>query len=86
MSLAAGAAPAWRVNFWCMSKRNFRIVTFSLLFAGLGVMVASMWAKEESTKTILLSLTGGFYLAAAIQIIIYKMKPKAFDDKPGMKN
>jgi hypothetical protein len=69
-----------------MSKRNFRIVTFSLLFAGLGVMVASMWAKEESTKTILLSLTGGFYLAAAVQIFIYRRKPKAFDDKPGMKN
>jgi hypothetical protein len=86
LSLAAGAALARRVNFWCMSKRNFRIVTFSLLFAGLGVMVAAMCAKEESTKTILLSLTGGFYLAAAIQIIIYRKKPKAFDDKPGMKN
>jgi hypothetical protein len=69
-----------------MSKRNFRIVTFSLLFAGLGLMVASMWAREESTKTLLLSLTGMLYLAAAIQIIIYRKKPKAFDDKPGMKN
>jgi hypothetical protein len=69
-----------------MSKRNFRIVVFSLLFAGLGCMVASMWAKEEHTKTILLSLTGVCDLGAAIQIIIYKMKPKAFDDKPGLKN
>jgi hypothetical protein len=69
-----------------MSKRNFRMVTFSLLFAGLGVMVAAMLAKEEGTKTLLLSLTGMLYLAAAIQIIIYRKKPKAFDDKPGMKN
>jgi 4-hydroxybenzoate polyprenyltransferase len=69
-----------------MSKRNFRIVTFSLLFAGLAVMVAAIVAKEQSTKTLLLSLTGMFYLAAAIQIIIYRKKPKAFDDKPGMKN
>jgi hypothetical protein len=69
-----------------MSKRNFRIVTFSLLFAGLGLMVASLLAREESTKTLLLSLTGMLYLAAAIQIIIYRKKPKAFDDKPGMKN
>jgi hypothetical protein len=51
------------------------------LFAGLAVMVASMLVKSESTKTILLSLTGGFYLAAAIQIIIYRRRPKAFDDK-----
>ena len=62
------------------------MVTFSLLFAGLGVMVAAMLAKEEGTKTLLLSLTGMLYLAAAIQIIIYRKKPKAFDDKPGMKN
>ena len=62
------------------------MVTFSLLFAGLGVMVAAMLAKEEGTKTVLLSLTGMLYLAAAIQIIIYRKKPKAFDDKPGMKN
>jgi hypothetical protein len=64
-----------------MSKLNFRIVTFSLLFAGLAVMVASMLVAAESTKTILLSVTGGFYLAAAIQIIIYRRRPKAFDDK-----
>jgi hypothetical protein len=64
-----------------MSKQNFRIVTFSLLFAGLGVMVASMLVTAEGTKTILLSLTGAFYLAAAIQIIIYRRKPKAFDEK-----
>jgi hypothetical protein len=69
-----------------MSKRNFRIVVFSLLFAGLGMMVASMWVKEEGTKTILLSLTGAFYLGAAVQIFIYRKKPKAFDEKPGMKN
>ncbi len=64
-----------------MSKLNFRIVTFSLLFAGLAVMVASMLVTAETTKTILLSLTGGFYLAAAIQIIVYRRRPKAFDDK-----
>jgi hypothetical protein len=58
-----------------MSKRKFRIVTFSLLFAGLGVMVASMYAKEERTQTILLSVTGAFYLAAAVQIIIYRRRP-----------
>jgi uncharacterized membrane protein len=64
-----------RVKFWCMSKRNFRIVTFGLLFLGLGVMVASMWAKQESTKTILLSVTGVLYLAAALLIIVYRKKP-----------
>jgi hypothetical protein len=69
-----------------MQKRNFRIVVFSLLFAGLAVMISSLVVKNESTKTILLSITGVFYLAAAVQIIIYRMKPKAFDDKPGMKN
>jgi len=58
-----------------MSKRNFRIVTFSLLFAGLGIMVASMWAREEGTKTILLSVTGVLYLAAALLIIVYRKKP-----------
>jgi hypothetical protein len=58
-----------------MSKRKFRIVTFSLLFAGLAVMVASMFAKEERTQTILLSVTGAFYLAAAVQIIIYRKRP-----------
>jgi hypothetical protein len=65
-----------------MRKRNFRIVTFSLLFAGLGVMIGSLFAKVESTKTILLGLTGTFYLAAAINIVVYKSKPKLFDEKP----
>ena len=69
-----------------MSKKNFRIVVFSLLFAGLAAMIASLVVKNESTKTILLSITGVFYLGAAIQIVIYRMKPKAFDDRPGMKN
>lgn len=64
-----------------MSKRNFRIVTFSLLFAGLAAMVASLLVTADGTKTILLSVTGAFYLAAAIQIIIYRRRPKAFDDK-----
>jgi uncharacterized membrane protein len=58
-----------------MTKIKFRTVTFSLLFAGLGVMVASMWAKQESTKTILLSVTGVLYLAAALLIIVYRKKP-----------
>jgi hypothetical protein len=58
-----------------MTKIKFRIVTFSLLFAGLGFMVASMWAREESAKTILLSVTGVFYLAAAILIVIYRRRP-----------
>jgi hypothetical protein len=64
-----------------MSKRNFRIVTFSLLFAGLGLMIASLLVKRESTKTILLGLTAVLYLAAALQILIYKMKPKSFGAK-----
>jgi hypothetical protein len=58
-----------------MTKTKFRTVTFSLLFLGLGVMVASMWAKEEGTKTILLSVTGVLYLAAALLIITYKKRP-----------
>jgi hypothetical protein len=58
-----------------MTKTTFRTVTFSLLFLGLGVMVASMWAKEERTKTILLSVTGVLYLAAALLIIVYRKRP-----------
>ena len=64
-----------------MSKRNFRIVAFSLLFAGLGCMLASLLVTEESTKRILLGFTAAFYVAAALQIVIYKNRPKAFDDK-----
>ena len=64
-----------------MSRTNFRIVTFSLLFAGLALMIASIVVQSEQTKTILLACTGAFYLAAGIQIVIYKSKPKAFDDK-----
>jgi hypothetical protein len=64
-----------------MSKKNFRIVTFSLLFAGLGCMIVSLLVRQQSTKTILLSLTGAFYIAAALQIVIYKNKPKAFGEK-----
>ena len=64
-----------------MNRRNFRIVTFSLLFAGLGMMIASLLVRSESTKTILLGLTAAFYIAAALQIVIYKNRPKAFDDK-----
>jgi hypothetical protein len=64
-----------------MGKKNFRIVTFSLLFAGLGAMIVSLLVRKESTKTILLGLTAMFYVAAALQIVIYKNRPKAFDDK-----
>jgi archaellum biogenesis protein FlaJ (TadC family) len=56
-------------------------VTFSLLFAGLGAMIASLLVRQESTKMILLVVTAVFYVAAALQIMIYKYKPKAFDDK-----
>lgn len=64
-----------------MGKRNFRIVTFSLLFAGLVAMIVSLLVRQESTKRILLSVTAAFYIAAALQIVIYKNRPKAFDDK-----
>jgi len=64
-----------------MGRKRFRIVTFSLLFAGLGTLIASMLVGAEASRRILLSLTGVFYLAAAIQIIIYRSKPKLFDDK-----
>jgi hypothetical protein len=64
-----------------MTKKNFRIVTFSLLFAGLGTMIASLFANQESTKTILLGMTAVFYVAAALQIVIYKNKPKSFGEK-----
>ena len=64
-----------------MSKKNFRLVTFSLLFAGLGCMIVSLLVRNDSTKMILLGLTATFYIAAALQIVIYKKRPKAFDDK-----
>lgn len=67
-----------------MSKKNFRLVTFSLLFAGLGCMIASLFTDQESTKKILLSLTAALYIAAALQIVIYKNRPKSFGEKkPG---
>ena len=59
-----------------MRKTSYRIITFSLLFAGLGIMIGSMYAKDEKTKTIMLSLTGLFYLAAAVQIFVYRKKEK----------
>ena len=59
-----------------MRKARFRIITFSLLFAGLGIMIGSMYAKEEKTKTIMLSVTGLFYLAAAVQIFVFRKKEK----------
>ena len=64
-----------------MTKKNFRIVTFSLLFAGLAIMITSLFVNNESTKMILLGLTATLYLAAALQIIVYKKKPKAFGEK-----
>jgi hypothetical protein len=64
-----------------MSKRNFRIVVFSLLGAGLVFLVLGAVADNGQTRKILLSLTGTFYLAAAIQIVIYRTKPKLFDEK-----
>jgi hypothetical protein len=39
-------------------------------------MIGSMYAKEERTKTIMLSLTGLFYLAAAVQIFVFRKKEK----------
>ena len=64
-----------------MNKRNFRIVTFSLLFAGLGFMIASLFVTNDSTKMILLGFTATFYVAAALQIVIYKKRPKSFGEK-----
>jgi hypothetical protein len=55
-----------------VKRRKFRIIVFSLLGAGLAVMIASMYMRKESTKELLLGLTGLLYLAAAIQIVIYK--------------
>ncbi|HEV2479903.1 MAG TPA: hypothetical protein VGS79_09560 [Puia sp.] len=60
-----------------MTKRNFRIVTFSLLFAGLAIMITSLFVNNESTKTILMALTATLYMAAALQIVIYKKRPGA---------
>jgi phosphate starvation-inducible membrane PsiE len=56
-------------------------VTFSLLFAGLGSMIASLFVDNESTKMILLWVTAILYLAAALQIVVYKKKPKSFGEK-----
>lgn len=55
-----------------MKRKKFRIIVFSLLGVGLASMILSMNMKEESTKDLLLGLTGLLYLAAAIQIVIYK--------------
>ena len=64
-----------------MRRKNFRIVVFSLLGAGLITMILSLLVADEGRKKVLLMITGGFYLAAAVQIVVYRMKPKAFDDK-----
>ena len=50
-------------------------------FCGAGNAYREMLVGAETSKRILLSLTGAFYLAAAIQIILYRSKPKVFDDK-----
>lgn len=55
-----------------MKRKKFRIITFSLLGAGLIPMIASMGIEKESMKELLLGVTGLLYLAAAIQIVIYK--------------
>lgn len=55
-----------------MRRAKFHIIVFSLLGAGLVVMILSMIVKEEGTKMLCLGITGLFYLAAAIQIVIYK--------------
>lgn len=64
-----------------MSKKNFRIVVFCLLGNGLVLLVVGAAVRNVHAKTVLLSLTGGFFLAAALQIVIYRMKPQLFDDK-----
>ena len=62
-----------------MHKTRFRIITFGLLFVGLGIMIGSLFAKLETTKTLLLGLTGFFYLGAAINIVVYKSKRKVHE-------
>lgn len=64
-----------------MRRKNFRILVLSLLAAGLITMIISIMVEDEGRKKVLLIMTGGFYLAAAVQIVVYRMKPKAFDDK-----
>lgn len=64
-----------------MSRTNFRILVFSLLGAGLITMIISIGMADEGRKKVLLIMTGGFYLAAAVQIVVYRTRPKAFDDK-----
>ena len=55
-----------------MNRKKFRIITFSLLGAGLASMIVSLAMENERTKELLLGLTGLLYLTAAIQIVIYK--------------
>ena len=45
----------------------------------LGVVGAEM--ENKTTQTILTVLSVTLFLAAAIQIIVYKSRPKLFDDK-----
>ncbi|HVS95591.1 MAG TPA: hypothetical protein VHE54_03865 [Puia sp.] len=55
-----------------MKRKKFRIIVFSLLGAGLAAMIVSVNVTEERTKELLLGATGLLYLAAAVQIVIYK--------------
>lgn len=64
-----------------MRRTNFRILVFSLLGAGLITMIISIATADEGRKKVLLMMTGAFYLAAAVQIVVYRTRPKAFDDK-----
>ena len=64
-----------------MQRTRFRIIVFCLLGAGLVVMIVSMFAVDAKTRDLLLSLTGGMYLAAAIQIVVFRTRPRLFNDK-----
>ncbi len=56
-----------------------------MLVAGLAMGLVSVLVKGKTLQVISAMLAGTFFLSAAMQIIIYRSRPKFFDDKPEMK-
>jgi hypothetical protein len=69
-----------------MSTKFFRTVLFCLLADGLVLTVAGVFVSKVPMKAVLLTLAGAFYLAAAIQVVLYKIRPTLFDEKRWNKN
>jgi hypothetical protein len=68
-----------------MNRKRYLIVVNCLLVAGLAVGLTGAFVNDKTAQIILAILAATFFLSAAMQIIVYKSRPKAYDDKPGMK-